>query len=60
MLKDNKIGIAMVTIGALIIVALLGVLIFVKPELQPHTPSTFKGPTSAPYVNGPKELPPQE
>lgn len=52
----KKLGIIVVAIEGLIILALLGVLIFFNPKTVSE--DEFRGPTTPPHVNGPKEPPP--
>ena len=55
----EKIGIIILTFGAIVIFVLLGILLFVTPTPKANPPDTFKGPTTPPYVNGPKDIVPQ-
>lgn len=57
-MENNKIGIAIIAVGGMIIIILLSIVIFVNPAPK-TSPIDFKGPTNAPEVKGPKELPPR-
>ncbi len=55
-MNKNKIGIILVALGGIIVLILLGVILFVPTETASQT---FRGPTAAPHVGGPTDLPPK-